>query len=89
MKNGHRHVATLPWQPIFFLKVPPLVYFQKICQFWRYALLIVSRRMSILEIRTFDCKPTNVTLQNKLIKVTIIVDISILGFKAHCMRPTR
>ena len=27
-------------------------------------------------------------VQNKLIKVTIIVDISILGFNAHCMRPT-
>ena len=26
-------------------------------------------------------------VQNKLIKVTIIVDISILGFNAHCMRP--
>ena len=28
-------------------------------------------------------------VQNKLIKFTIIVDISILGFNAHCMRPTR
>ena len=27
-------------------------------------------------------------VQNKLIKFTIIVDISILGFNAHCMRPT-
>ena len=27
-------------------------------------------------------------VQNKLIKNTIIVDISILGFIAHCMRPT-
>ena len=25
---------------------------------------------------------------NKLIKATIIVDISFLGFNAHCMRPT-
>ena len=49
MKNVHRHVATLPWQPIFFLKESPLVYFQKIwksqnCLFWRYALLILNRR---------------------------------------------
>ena len=28
-------------------------------------------------------------VQNKLIKVTIIVDISIIGFNAHCMRQTR
>ena len=28
-------------------------------------------------------------VQNKLIKVTIIVDISIIGFNAHSMRPTR
>ena len=28
-------------------------------------------------------------VQKKLIKVTIIVDISIIGFNAHCMRPTR
>ena len=28
-------------------------------------------------------------VQNKLITATIIVDISILGFNAHCMRPTR
>ena len=27
-------------------------------------------------------------VQNELIKVTIIVDISI-GFNVHCMRPTR
>ena len=26
-------------------------------------------------------------VQNKLIKVPIIVDISIIGFNAHCMRP--
>ena len=28
-------------------------------------------------------------VQNKLIKVTIIVDISNIGFNAHCMHPTR
>ena len=28
-------------------------------------------------------------VQNKLIKVTIIVDINIIGFNAHCMRRTR
>ena len=28
-------------------------------------------------------------VQNNLIKATIIVDISIIGFIAHCMRPTR
>ena len=28
-------------------------------------------------------------VQNKMIKFTIIVDISILGFNAHCMRTTR
>ena len=28
-------------------------------------------------------------VQNKTIKITKIVDINILGFNAHCMRPTR
>ena len=28
-------------------------------------------------------------MQNKLIRVTIIVDISIIGFNAHCKRLTR
>ena len=28
-------------------------------------------------------------VQNKIIKFTIIVDITILGFNAHCMRPKR
>ena len=28
-------------------------------------------------------------VQNKLTKVSIIVDIRIIGFNAHCMRQTR
>ena len=37
----------------------------------------------------FSFKKMVTYVQNQLIKAIIIVDISIIGFNAHCMRPTR
>ena len=54
MKNGHRHVATLPWQPIFFLKVPPLALLWYIFRkFEKVKIVNIVDRL-----RTFDSKPT-------------------------------
>ena len=49
MKNVHRHLATLPWQPIFFSEGAPSGIFSK---------KVKKSKLSILEIGTFDSKPT-------------------------------